>query len=162
MKIINNNKNGDMKLGNFLRSTRTSSCTENSGATSLPPIGNSSMFIEPSSNNHGKKTYVTWEGTDIIQITNITFYCNRFPILSDDSLNRMGRFRIQLLIEYNTWSDQYTMAENSLYSNSSTEWTLSNLYFSVENFGIKLVYDRIQSAHANMCFSNITISHSVY
>ena len=120
-KIINNNKNGDMKIGKFSRSTRTSSGTENSGATSLPPIGNACMFIESSSNNRGNNTYVTWERTDIIQITNITFYYNRFSILTHDSLNRMGRIRIQLLLEDNTWSDQYTMAKNSQNSNSSPE-----------------------------------------
>ena len=119
------------------------------------------MFIESSSNNHGNYTYVTFERTDIIQITNITFYYNRFSISTDDSLKRMGRFRLQLLLEDNTWSDQYTMAENSQFCNSSTEWTLLSFNFSVEDFGIKLFNDRMQSAHADMCFSNITISHSV-
>ena len=149
-----------MKIGIILRSTRTSSSTEYSGATSLPPIGNAFMFIESSSNNHGNITYVTFERTDIIQITNITFCYNRFSILINDSLKRMGRFRIQLLLEDNTWIDQNTMAENSVYKISSTEWTVLILDFTVENFGIKLVYDRIQSAHADMCFSNITINHS--
>ena len=37
-----------------------------------------------------------------------------------------------------------------------------NLDFTVENHGIKLVYDQIDTAHADMCFSNITITHSVY
>ena len=33
------------------------------------------MFIETSSNNHGhERVFVSWERTDIIQITNITFY----------------------------------------------------------------------------------------
>ena len=54
------------------------------------------------------------------------------------------------------------MTENTQNSNSSTEWTLLNLNFSVENFGVKFVDDRIGSHHADMCFSNITITHSVY
>ena len=74
----------------------------------------------------------------------------------------MDRFRIQLLLEDNTWSTQYTIEKNTLYSNSSTEWTLLNLDFTVENYGIRLHYDQIDTAHADMCFSNIIITHSVY
>ena len=74
----------------------------------------------------------------------------------------MGRFRIQLLLEDNTWNIQYTIAGNSQYSNSSAEWTLINLNFFVENFGVKFVYDRMDTAHADMCFSNKTITQSVY
>ena len=65
-KNINSNRNSDMKVGNFLKSTRTSSSTADSGASSLPPIGNSFMFTESSSNNNGNNTYVTWERTDKI------------------------------------------------------------------------------------------------
>ena len=74
----------------------------------------------------------------------------------------MGRFRIQLLLEDNTWSTQYTIAEITQYSDTSTDWTLLNLDFTVENYGNKLVYDQIDTPHADMCFSNITITHSVY
>ena len=42
-KIDNINKNGDTKIGNFLKSTKTNSPTGDSGATSLPPIGDSFM-----------------------------------------------------------------------------------------------------------------------
>ena len=44
----------------------------------------------------------------------------------------MGRFRIQLLLEDNTWSTQYTIANNDRYSNASTDWTLLNLDFTQE------------------------------
>ena len=74
----------------------------------------------------------------------------------------MGRFRIQLLLEDNTWSTQYTIAKNTQYSNTSIDWTSLNLDFTVENYGIKLIYDEIDTPHAYMCFSNITIAHSVY
>ena len=40
--------------------------------------------------------------------------------------------------------------------------TLLNLDFTVENYGIKLIYDQTDTAHADMRFSNITITHSVY
>ena len=162
-KIVNNNKNNDKKICKFLKSTKTNSPTGNSGATSLPPIGNSFMFIETSSNNFGSDdVFVSWERTDIIQITNITFYYNRFSILTNDSLKSMGRFRIQLFLEDDTWSTRYNIPKNDRYSDTSTEWTLVNLNFTVENYGIRLIYDQIDTPHADMCFSNISITHSVY
>ena len=121
------------------------------------------MYIETSSNNHGlERVFVSWERTDIIQISNITFYYNRFSILTDDSKKSMGRFRIQLLLEDNTWSTRYNIPKNDRYSDSSTQWTLVNLNFTIENYGIRLIYDQIDTPHADMCFSNITITHSVY
>ena len=119
------------------------------------------MYIETSSNSHDN-IFVNWEKTNIIQITNITFYYNRSSVLTEDSLKSMGRFRIQLLIEDNTWSTQKTIAENTQYSDNSTDWTLLNLDFTVENYGVKLILDQIETAHSDMCFSNITITHSVY
>ena len=47
-KIICNDKNGNAKIQIFIKSTKSSSPTGNSGATSLPPIGNAFMFIETS------------------------------------------------------------------------------------------------------------------
>ena len=44
-----NNNNNDPKVGNFIESIITNSPTGYSGATSLPPIGNSFMYIETSS-----------------------------------------------------------------------------------------------------------------
>ena len=102
-KIICNDKNGNGKIQNFIKLTKSSSPTGISGATSLPPIGTAFMFIETSSNNYGSNdVFVSWERTDIIQITNITFYYNRFST-SDSNLRSMGRFRIQLFLEDNTW-----------------------------------------------------------
>ena len=74
----------------------------------------------------------------------------------------MGRFRIQLLLEDKTWRTRYTIPNKDRYSNSSTQWTLVNLNFTVENYGIRLIYDQKDTPHADMCFSNITITHSVY
>ena len=73
----------------------------------------------------------------------------------------MGRFRIQLLSEDNTWSTQYPIAKNTHYSDNSTEWTFLNLDFTVGKYGKKLIYAQIDT-HADMCFSNITKTHSVY
>ena len=74
----------------------------------------------------------------------------------------MGRFRIQLLLKDNTWSTQYTIAKYTQYSDNSTDWTLLNLDFTVENYGIKLIQGQIDEAHSDTCFSIITKTHSVY
>ena len=67
------------------------------------------MYIGTSSNNHGYNVFVGFERTDIVQLSNITFYHNRFSILTNDSLKSMDRFRIQLLLEDNTWSTRYNI-----------------------------------------------------
>ena len=120
------------------------------------------MYIETRSNNHGhERVFVSFERTDIIQISNITFPFNSFSFLANIFKKSVGRFRIQLLLEDNTWSTRYKIPENDRYSNSSTQWTLVNLNFTVENYGIRLIYDQMDTPHADMCFSNITITHSV-
>ena len=157
-----NDKNNSGKLQIFIKSTKTNSPTGYSGATSSPPIGNSFMHEETSSNISGKNVFVSFERTDINQISNITFYYNRFPILTNDSLKLMGRFRIQLILQYNTWSTKYNISKNDRYSDTSSEWTLVSLNFTEEFYGNKLIYDQIDTTHADMCFSNITITHCVY
>ena len=120
------------------------------------------MYIETSSNKHGLETvFVSFEGTDIIQISNITFYYNRFSFLTNDSKKSIGRVRNQLLLD-KTWSPRYNIPNNDLYSDTSTDWTLLSLKLSVENYGIKLIYDQIDTPQAVMFFSDITITHFVY
>ena len=136
--------------------------TGHSGAISLPPIGNAFMYIETSGGNYGKNVFCSFERTDIIQITNITFSYNRCSILTNNNLKAMGRFRVQLILEDNTWSTQYTIPKNTQNTDSPTEWKLLNLDFTVQNYGNKLIYDEIDTPHSDMCFSNITITHSVY
>ena len=116
------------------------------------------MYIETSSNNHGNNVFVSFERTDIFQISNITFYYNRFSILTNNSLKPMGRFGIQLLLEDNTWSTRYNIPKNDRFSDSSTDWTIVNLIFTQENYGNRLIYDQIDTPHADMCFSGITIT----
>ena len=158
-----NNKINQFRITDFIKSTKSNSPTGYSGATSLPLIGNSFLYIETSSNNHGhERVFVSWERTDIIQISNITFFYNRFSILTINFEKSMGRFRIQLLLEDNTWSTRYNIPKNDRYSNSCTQWTLVNLNFTEENYGIKLIYDQIDTPHADMCFSDKTITHFIY
>ena len=154
-------RNNNGKVKNFIKSTKSTSPTGMSGADSLPPIGSSFMYIETSGNNNGNYTFVRLIRTDIIQISNISFYYNRFSS-SDESLRAMGRFRVEILLDNNTWENKYTIEKNSQFSDSSSEWRLLSLDFTEENCGIRLIYDRIDTAHADMCFSDITIIHSVY
>ena len=109
-----------------------------------------------------KKVFVSCERTDIIQITDVTFYYNSFSVLTNDNLKNMGRFRIQLLLEDNTWSTQYTIAKNTQYNKNPTNWTLINLDFTIENYDFKLILHQIDTAQSEMCFSKISITHSVY
>ena len=160
-KIFCNNRNNQSSINTTIKSTITTSPSEHSGPENLPPIGNAFMYIETTVPNHGEGVYMSWERTDIIQITNITFYYNRYSILTNNSLKNMGRFRVQLLLENDIWTTQYTIDKNTQYT-GATEWKLLNLDFTIENYGIKLIFDRIDSAHSDMGFSNFMITHSVF
>ena len=161
-KIVCNDKNNNGKGQSFTKSTKTHSPSSHSGAISLPPISSAFMYIDTTSNNQGSNVFVSWERTDIIQITNITFYHNRFSILPDDNLKSMGRLRVHLLLEDITWSTEYTIPENGQFSDNSTGWTFLNLDFTIEHYGIKLILDQIDTALSDNCFSNVPIPHSVY
>ena len=47
------------------------------------------------------------------------------------------------------------MPENHRYSTMPTQWTKSSLNFTEENYGVKLLFDGIDSAHSDMCLSYI-------
>ena len=74
----------------------------------------------------------------------------------------MGRFKIHLILVAKTWSTRFNIPKNDRYSDSSTQWTKLSVNFTEENYGIKLIYDQIDTPHADICFSNITKTHSVY
>ena len=159
IKCNEKKRSGNGKISNFIKSTKTNSPTGHSGAKNLSPIGGSFMYIKTSNNNNGDNVLCSFERTDIIQISNITFFYNRF---SAGATKSMGRFRIQLILDVNTRSTRRTIAKNDRYSDTSTDWTFLNLDFTAENFGIGLIYDQIDTPHADMCFSSTTITHSVY
>ena len=92
-------------MSTLFNSTRSSSPTSTSGATGLPPIGDSFIFNETSSNISGSDNVLcSFERTDVRQNSNKTLYYNRFSILPNISLQFMERFRIQLLLADKTWS----------------------------------------------------------
>ena len=74
----------------------------------------------------------------------------------------MGRFRVQLLLKDITWSTQYTIAKNSEYSNSSIEWTILNLDFTVEIYGINLFFMIKKIQLMLICALVILQSHILY
>ena len=88
-KCICNNKKNNMELSNFIKTTRTKSPTGNTGASTLLPIGTGFMYMETSGDSHANNVFVSFERTDIIQITKITFLYNRFSILTIDNLKAM-------------------------------------------------------------------------
>ena len=163
-KIICNNRFGEGVPSDFIKSTKTNSPTGQSGATSLAPIGTCFMYIETSANNHNSSNdnvFISFERTDIIDISNITFYYNRFSTSAADKRN-MGKLEIQLL-RNSVWETEYTIDKDTNFSALSTDWTLFNMNIvSQPNYGIKLVYSGINSAHADMCFRDISITQSIF
>ena len=108
------------------------------------------MYIETSSNNNGDNVFCNFERTDTIQSSNKTFYYNRF---SAGGTKSMGRFRIQLLLDDNTWSTQHTICEMIVTMIHRLIGLYYILDFTIENYVIKLLYDEMDCPHADMCFS---------
>ena len=163
-KFIYNNRLDEGLPSDFLKSTKTNSPTSQAGSTSLPPIGTCFMYIETSANNHNSSNddvLVSFERTDIIHISNITFYYNRYSISTANKRN-MGKLEIQLL-RNGVWQTEYTMGKDTNFSALSTDWTLLKMnIISQPDYGIKIVYSGINTAHADMCFSDINITHSIF
>ena len=163
-KIICYNKLGEGLPSDFIKSTKTNSPTGSSGATNLTPIGTCFMYIETNANNHNSSNdnvLVSFERTDNIRNSNITFYYNRYSISTANKRN-MAKLEIQLL-RNGVWQTEYTMDKDTNFSTLSTDWTLFNMnIISQPNYGIKLIYSGINSTHADMCFSDINITHSIF
>ena len=68
----------------------------------------------------------------------------------------------QLLLEDNTWRTRYNIPKKDKYSDTSTYWTLVSLNFTVDNYGIKLIYDQTDTPHADMYLSIISITKHGY
>ena len=90
------------------------------------------MNIETSANNHRANLFCSFERSDIVQISNITFHYFR---ISAGKAEAMGRFGIELLSSDNTWSTRYNISKKDSYSKSSTDWNLVTSNFNVESLG---------------------------
>ena len=92
--IIKCNEKNNGKIHNFIKIIKNNIPTPGTGATSLPPLGDSFMFAESSSMNDGQNVFVSFERIDIIQNSNISFYYNRY------SANKELKVRNSTSIKY--------------------------------------------------------------
>ena len=102
-----------------------------------------------------------FEITENIQFSKFSFYYNRLSISANDSIKPMGNFGIKLLVGDKTSSTRNNIPKNNRYSNSSTQWTMVSVISGMEIHEMKLNKDQIDIPHADMCFSSISITHSV-
>ena len=120
------------------------------------------MYFEASSFNHGSDdVFVSSERTDIHQISIFTFYYNRYSISTNEFKKSMCMFRTQILLEDNTWSTQNNIPKIDRISNSSTQCKKLSLNFTVENSGIKLIYDQAVTPPVDICFSKIEMTLAI-
>ena len=101
------------------------------------------MYVETNGNNFGQNNFCSWERIDIIQISTVTFYYNRFSIQGD--FRAMGRIRIQILTKDNVWLTKFNINKNEEFSTLSSDWIILNLNITDENYGVKFLYDEIDS-----------------
>ena len=73
----------------------------------------------------------------------------------------MSRFTIQLLLEEETWSNRYYIPKNDQYIDSLTQCTKIISNFTEDKYGKTLIYDEVDSAHDDKCFSKFTKTHSI-
>ena len=117
-------KNKEGKPSDFIKCTKTNSCTGQSDPTSLPTIGNAFMYIESSGNNNNfsnDNVFVSFKGTVIILISNITFYHKKFSTSMPEKRN-LGNLEIQLL-RNGSWETELTTEKDTNFSALSTDWT---------------------------------------
>ena len=81
----------------FFKSHKNKQLTEITGATTIPPIGDSLLYMEASVNIFGSKLCDGFEGIDNKQIKSIIFYYIRFPNPASNAIS-MGWFRNHLLV----------------------------------------------------------------
>ena len=106
MKTVCSDKNIAGKTSTFVNATNSNSVTQFSYATEIPLIGDFLIYIEKSANNYVPDVYSSFERTDIIQTDNFTLSHNSFSAPNNKS---MRRFRIQPLLDNQTWSTRYNI-----------------------------------------------------
>ena len=114
------------------------------------------MYNETNVNNYNQNVFVDFVRRDIIQIIIFIVYYIR---LSTGNRKSMGRFRVQKLLPDGQWHSKNIIKKNTNHSNTSEEWTLSNLVFTEASYGMKLINNEIDKALADMCFSYIMITN---
>ena len=74
----------------------------------------------------------------------------------------MGRFPVLLFLPNGQRHSKIIIAEQTKYSTTSKERILLKLDFTEANFGINLIYDEIDTGLADMYFSKVKKTHSVF
>ena len=74
-----NDKNGKRKLQFFIKSTKRSTPTPDSGPKSLSPIKDSFKYIETNANKFGTNLFCSFQRTHIIRIEILFFIITGFP-----------------------------------------------------------------------------------
>ena len=74
-------KKNDGKIQKFIKSSKRNTATPNTGSTTLHPIGESFTFVETTGDNYSRNDFVGFQRTDVIQISKISYYCNRFQLM---------------------------------------------------------------------------------
>ena len=90
------NKRG--KITSFIRSPISSTPLGSIRATSLPPVGDSFMNLETSSNLSGTNVYCSFERTNFVEISNIEFYYTKWKRSAGSVHKARGMFRVQLVL----------------------------------------------------------------
>ena len=62
----------------FKKSSKTNTQTPKTGATVVPLIGDSYMYIETGGSSFGSKIFVSFEKTGILRISNNIFFYDRY------------------------------------------------------------------------------------
>ena len=94
-----NDGNNDGKTSFSIKATKSSSPTRSTKASSIPPKGVSFVYIETNGKVRGESVFVSFERTDVIQNSNISFFHKTFLA---GNIKALGRFRNQLLSNDNT------------------------------------------------------------
>ena len=135
------------KITDFIKTTAsTQSPTSHIQDPNQDQLQTTTMLLctlKSSGSNSGEGVFCSWERTDLHNISNVTFYYNRFST-SNESLRNRGRFRIEIL-KNNNWETIFTTAQNEGFTESATEWELINLDNTEKNYGIKMIIDEITS-----------------
>ena len=142
-----------------MNSSKTNTTHGRSGRTSIPPIGTSLGYIETSSKYFEPGVFVSFERTDISQTSNIIFCCKRLS-----AKNNISTKHVEIKYCYRT-SHRHSKClidKHTNYSSTSTVWCLINNDFTETNYGNKMVYDQVDTTLADMCFSKIMVTHSVF
>ena len=90
-----NDKINRGKILSFRKSSELNTPTGSTRPTCPSPIGDSFLYVETSSNIHGTNVYFSFERTDILQLSEVSFCYKKY--LGESVHKGLVRLRIQLV-----------------------------------------------------------------